>query len=56
MVLLVAPGELHRPEVIIPNRPFERIVLWMSADYVASLTGALPAASAHVAGGIGAKP
>ena len=42
MVLLVAPGELHRPEVTLPNHPFERIVLWINADYVAALAGPYP--------------
>lgn len=41
-MLLIAPGEPHRPDIADPGRPFERIVLWMNAGFVASLTGTLP--------------
>ena len=51
MILLIAPGELHRPEVILPNHPFERIVLWMGADYVASLAGPYPRLMKSLAAG-----
>lgn len=42
MLLLIAPGELHRPDIAPPPRPFERIVLWMNADFLAALAGDLP--------------
>lgn len=41
-LLLIAPGELHRPEYPAPVRRVERIVLWLNADFIRSLTGLLP--------------
>ncbi|MBQ8111291.1 MAG: helix-turn-helix domain-containing protein [Clostridia bacterium] len=41
-LLLIAPGELHRPEYPEPARPVERVVLWLNADFIRSLTGLLP--------------
>ena len=35
-VLLISPRELHRPNVA-PEQAYERIVLWISADYLASV-------------------
>ena len=35
-VLLISPRELHRPNVM-PDEAYERIVLWISADYLASI-------------------
>ncbi len=41
-LMLVAPGQLHRPDVAGPTRDIDRFVLWLSVDYVRSLTEALP--------------
>ena len=41
-LLLIAPGELHRPEYPEPVRSVERVVLWLNADFMRSLTGLLP--------------
>lgn len=41
-IVLVAPGQLHRTDVQGPVRSVERFVLWLSLDYVKSLTGVLP--------------
>ena len=41
-LLLIAPGELHRPEYPPPVRSVERIVLWLNAGFIRSLTGLLP--------------
>lgn len=41
-LLLIAPGELHRPEYPMPARSVERIVLWLGSEFVRSLTGMLP--------------
>ena len=42
MLLLIAPGELHRPELSHPDRPFERIVLWIRPDYIVALAESVP--------------
>lgn len=41
-VMLVAPGQLHRPDVPGPARSVDRFVLWISTQYVRSITDALP--------------
>ena len=41
-VVLVAPGQLHRPDVSGPVRSIDRFVLWISTEYVRSITDALP--------------
>ena len=41
-VMLVAPGQLHRPDVPGPVRSIDRFVLWISTQYVRSVTDALP--------------
>ena len=41
-MILVAPGQLHRPDVAGPVRNIDRFVLWLSEAYVRALTGALP--------------
>ena len=41
-VVLVAPGQMHRPDVAGPVRSIDRFVLWISTDYVRSITDALP--------------
>ena len=40
--LLIGPGETHRPDIEDGDRSIERIVLWMNADFISSLTGTLP--------------
>ena len=40
--MLVAPGQLHRPDVTGPTRSIDRFVLWISTEYVRSITDALP--------------
>lgn len=42
MLLLVEPGEIHRPDIAPPLRPFERIVMWLNADFIATLGRSLP--------------
>ena len=51
-VLLIAPGELHRPDIADQRRPVERIVMWINADYAASLTGAFPEVHDALTGGL----
>ena len=41
-VVLVAPGQMHRPDVAGPTRSIDRFVLWTSTEYVRSITDALP--------------
>lgn len=41
-ILLISPRELHRPN-IAPGEPYERIVLWINADYLEALSAAEPA-------------
>ena len=41
-VVLVAPGQMHRPDVAGPTRNIDRFVLWISTEYVRSITDALP--------------
>ena len=41
-VVLVAPGQMHRPDVAGPVRSVDRFVLWISTEYVRSITDALP--------------
>ncbi len=41
-ILLVAPGELHKPDIEGPPRDFDRIVLWMNPGLVSSLYGLFP--------------
>ena len=42
MLLLIPPGELHRPVPVVPSQACERIVLWINADFAASLAKDLP--------------
>ena len=41
-IMLIPPGQMHRPDVPGPVRNIERFVLWMSVDYVRALTESLP--------------
>ena len=41
-IMLIGPGQIHRADVPGPVRSIDRFVLWMSAEYVRSLTEALP--------------
>ena len=41
-VVLVAPGQMHRPDVAGHTRSIDRFVLWISTEYVRSITDALP--------------
>jgi AraC-like DNA-binding protein len=41
-VVLVPPGQMHRPDVPGPVRSIDRFVLWISKEYVRSITDALP--------------
>ena len=41
-VVLVAPGQMHRPDVSGPARSIDRFVLWISSEYVRVITDALP--------------
>lgn len=41
-LLLIAPGEMHRPSPEGKPRDFDRIVLWMNPRFVSSLSGMLP--------------
>ena len=41
-IALMAPGQLHWADVAGPVRNVERFVLWLNADYVRALVGALP--------------
>ena len=41
-LLLIAPGELHRSDPLDPQAEFERVVLWLSRDFVNSLSTRLP--------------
>ena len=41
-LLLIGPGQTHRPDIGEGTQVIERIVLWMNADFVASLTDTLP--------------
>lgn len=41
-IMLIGPGQIHRSDVPGPARSIDRFVLWMSVDYVRSLTEALP--------------
>ena len=41
-VILVPPGQLHRPDVPGPVRSVDRFVLWISAEYMRSITDSLP--------------
>ena len=41
-VILVAPGQMHRPDVSGPARSIDRFVLWLSKEYVRAITDALP--------------
>lgn len=41
-LLLIAPGEMHRPVTEGPPRAYERIVLWMKPGFVSSLRGLFP--------------
>ena len=52
MLLLIAPGELHRPDIAPPPRPYERIVLWLNAEYAASLAEGLPRVQRMLSDGI----
>ena len=38
-ILLIAPGELHRPDIQTPPQDYDRIVLWMNAGFVRSVYG-----------------
>lgn len=37
-ILLISPMELHRP-MVAPDEAYERIVLWINADYLAQVSG-----------------
>ena len=41
-IILVAPGQMHRPDVSGPVRSIDRFVLWISAEYMRSITDSLP--------------
>jgi len=41
-VMLVAPGQMHRPDVPGATRSIDRFVLWISTEYVRTITDALP--------------
>ena len=41
-LLLIAPGELHRPEFPGPEHTVERVVLWLNSDFIRALTDRLP--------------
>lgn len=41
-IVLVPPGKMHRPDVPGPVRSIDRFVLWLSEEYVRSITDALP--------------
>lgn len=41
-LLLIAPGEMHRSDPKDTQREFTRVVLWLSRDFVASLSAVLP--------------
>lgn len=41
-VMLIPPGQIHRADVAGPVRNIHRFVLWMSAEYVRSLTETMP--------------
>ena len=41
-IILITPGQLHRADVPGPVRDIDRFVLWLNAEYVRALTGALP--------------
>ena len=49
---LIAPGELHRPEYPTPAGDVERIVMWLSTDFIRSLTGFLPRVQSTLMGGM----
>ena len=40
--VLIAPGQLHRPDVPGPVRSIDRFVVWLHPDYLRMLTGTLP--------------
>ena len=42
MVVLIAPGEVHRSEVCQEGLVVERFVLWLNSSFVKSLSGTLP--------------
>lgn len=50
-MLLIAPDQLHRPDMADPRRPVERVVVWINAAYAATLTAAFPEACATLGGG-----
>ena len=41
-IMLVSPGQMHRPDVPGRVRSVERFVLWLSVDYVKSIVRVLP--------------
>ena len=41
-LLLIAPGEMHRPDIRTSDQEYDRVVLWLSEDFVNSLSGELP--------------
>lgn len=41
-LLLIAPGEMHRSDPQEKQRAFSRVVLWLSRDFVNSLSSMLP--------------
>ena len=51
-LLLIAPGELHRPEYPTPAGNVERIVMWIAPDFIRSLTGFLPRIQSTLLGGL----
>ena len=50
MILLIAPGEMHRSEPQDTQREFERVVLWLSSDFINSLSTVLPRIVHTIAG------
>jgi len=51
-LLLIAPGDIHRPDIAPPLRPFERIVLWLNADFIASIAKSLPGVQRMLSEGV----
>ena len=51
-LLLIAPGQVHWPDVGDAARSFERIVLWVSAEMAEALLEALPEARAALSKGV----
>ena len=41
-LLLIAPGEMHRPDIRAKDQTFDRVVFWMSEQFFHSLSTELP--------------